>query len=188
VPDAPANVDDAVWPVSIAAGLVCFITLAAAGFFVKQRSREYLRERARRAAGKAASNQDGMLNVLPSHFLNLARLVEDHHKAAVVAQSTYVRAVARTYICLLIAFTAVTLATTVCRRNEIALTVLIWTDVFALSWVPLHFRTGENINRDWLSLWVRAELLRQFEFLYLLFPFPSAGGGYRVFVSVIYAV
>jgi hypothetical protein len=177
VPDSPINVDDAIWAPFLAAGLVCFITLAGARFFLWLRSREYVRERINRAAREAASNGDGMPGDLPSHLLNLAHLLEDDHRAAVVAQNTYARALLRTYICLLIAFTAVALAVTVCRRSEMARFVLVWVDVFALAWVPLHFRAGEKANRNWLSLRVRAELLRQYEFLYVLFPLPSSGGG-----------
>ena len=60
-----------------------------------------------------------------------------------------------------------------CRNCETVYLVLAYTDVFALVWAGWHFQNGKKAHRHWLKLRIRAELLRQYAFLNMLFPLQA---------------
>ena len=92
------------------------------------------------------------------------------HQAAITAQSAYQLAVVRATSSLIVAFCALVLSTTPLRQFEEAELLLAWLDAIAIGLVIFHFRRSRSANKRWIKSRVKAELLRQYGFIGLVFP------------------
>ena len=105
----------------------------------------------------------------------LSVFVDAMHEKANAIQTRYHNAVAGSAGCLAVAFFALTLGTLaqeggpLAKHHEIEHT-LIWIDVFAILFVLILFQRGQDANRGWIVARAGVELVRQYQFLDLVFP------------------
>jgi hypothetical protein len=110
----------------------------------------------------------------------LSPFVETAQKAANAAQTIYHNAVVRSAGCLMTAFIALVLGTLPEQdwpRISWPLTdlqaveyVLTWVDAIAVVFVVFLFLYARRVSRRWIVLRVGTELLRQYQFLNVVFP------------------
>ena len=113
---------------------------------------------------------------------SLATLLDRHHQAANSGQTSYHNAVVRSAGCLAVAFIALALGSL--HVSEAAHhaplgwddieTILSWTEVIALSSVLLLFLYGRRRNPQWIAARAGTELLRQHQFIAIVFPSAAA--------------
>jgi hypothetical protein len=116
----------------------------------------------------------------------LGALLRPLHQATNRAQTSYHNAVVRSAGCLFLAFLALTLGTLphgewpanllpaeILHRSE---PLLVWVDAIAIFSVLLLFWRGRAANERWIAARVHTELLRQFQFLNVLFPTATVHG------------
>jgi len=107
---------------------------------------------------------------------SLSPFLDKRHKAASATQTTYYNAVVRSAGCLVLAFLALAFST---LRPEdwpawlhwpsVEL-LLNWVDVVAILFVLILFLYGRTASRPWLADRAGTELLRQYQFLSVVFP------------------
>jgi hypothetical protein len=109
------------------------------------------------------------------HYKLFAPYINKQHKAANVAQARYYNAVVRSAGCLVLAFIALALGTfrpgDWARLDWEPLEILLnWIDVIAIVFVLILFLYGRIASRLWIADRAITELLRQYQFLSLVFP------------------
>jgi hypothetical protein len=114
----------------------------------------------------------------------LARFVDRTHQAAIAAQTRYYNAVVRSASGLVVAFIALVLGNsrednwpwmaTALVVHPLVEHVLMWVDAIAIILILILFLYAGSVNRRWLSARVGSELLRQYQFLELVFPSVSS--------------
>ena len=114
----------------------------------------------------------------------LARFLDKIHQAANAAQTRYHNAVVRSAGCLVVAFIALTLGTLpqedwqlidrLLVNDQRVEQVLTWLDAIAILFVLIVFLFAGNANRRWIAARVGTELLRQYQFLNVVFPRVSS--------------
>jgi hypothetical protein len=107
---------------------------------------------------------------------SLSPFLDKSHKHASVAQTKYYNAVVRSAGCLVLAFLSLAFGT---LRPEdwpawldwpFLELVLNWIDVIAILFVLILFLYGRRACRPWIAGRAGAELIRQYQFLSLVFP------------------
>jgi hypothetical protein len=114
----------------------------------------------------------------------LAQFLDKIHQAANAAQTRYHNAVVRSAGCLGVAFIALTLGTLqqgdwqsmdgLLVNHQPVEQVLTWFDAIATLFVLILFLYAGNANRRWIAARVGTELLRQYQFLNVVFPGGSS--------------
>jgi hypothetical protein len=114
----------------------------------------------------------------------LSSLIDKMHKAANAAQTTYHHAVVRSAGCLVLAFLAMVLGTISQQdwpRTSWPLTdyqaiehLLTWIDAITIVFVLVLFLYARSAGHRWIAARVGTELLRQHQFLNLIFPGANA--------------
>ena len=107
---------------------------------------------------------------------SLSPFLDKGHKAANAAQTKYYNAVVRSAGCLVLAFLALAFGT---LRPEdwpawldwpFLELVLNWVDVIAIIFVLILFLYGRRAGRPWIAGRTGTELIRQYQFLSVVFP------------------
>jgi|HubBroStandDraft_6_1064221.scaffolds.fasta_scaffold62809_2 hypothetical protein len=107
---------------------------------------------------------------------SLSPLVGKAHKVASNAQTRYYNAVVGSAACLVLAFVALALGTLratdllACFDWKSAELLLNYIDVMAMSGVLALFVYGHWVSPPWIASRAGAELLRQYQILYVVFP------------------
>ena len=107
---------------------------------------------------------------------SIAPLLDKVHRTANLAQTTYYNAVVRSAGCLVLAFVALAFGTL--RPDDWPGSVnwlpiewlLSWVDVIAILFVLALFYQGRRASRPWIAARANTELLRQYQFLNMVFP------------------
>jgi hypothetical protein len=113
----------------------------------------------------------------------LAPSVDTAHKTANAAQTTYHNAVVRSSSCLVVAFIALVPGTLpqqdwelerwLPANNQSVEHVLTWLDAIAIIFVLALFLYARKSGKRWIAARATAELLRQYQFLNVIFPGAS---------------
>ena len=101
---------------------------------------------------------------------SLGQLVATAHNEAIYAQNRYFSTVVRSAVCLFLALLALALTASPLRQCHPTAVVLAWLDALSISLVLGLFLQGHAANRQWITLRAGAELLRQYQFLTVVFP------------------
>lgn len=104
---------------------------------------------------------------------SLAPLLAKVHQRASAAQTTYHSAVISSAACLVVAFLALASTTLTLRLEGDFRSVQLFlncVDVIALLSVLGLFFYGRSVNRPWIAARASAELLRQYQYLAVVFP------------------
>ena len=114
----------------------------------------------------------------------LAPLLDKVHQVANKAQTRYHNAVVRSAGCLVVAFIALVLGTlreedwqlvgVLPVHHQLVEQVLTWIDAIAILLVLILFLYAGGANRRWIAARLGTELLRQYQFLNVVFPGVSA--------------
>jgi hypothetical protein len=107
---------------------------------------------------------------------SISPFFDEAHRKANLAQTTYYNAVVRSAGCLVLAFVALAFGTL--RPEDWPDRVewpriewlLSWVDVIAIFFVLVLFYQGRQASRPWITARANAELLRQNQFLNMVFP------------------
>lgn len=132
----------------------------------------------------ALARQFGISSGVPSaaedRRRTLSPLVKEVHGAAILAQTKYHNAVARSVGCLVAAFLALTLGTLPHQVWPFRLlppegmhawkALLTWVDLIAIASVLALFWWGRVTNERWIVARAYTELLRQLQFVSMVFP------------------
>ena len=116
------------------------------------------------------------LSIAEDRRKSLSSSLDKAHRAANAAQTNYYNAVVRSAACLVLAFLALAFGTL--RQEdwherldwESVELLLNWVDVIAIVFVLILFFYGHTACQIWITTRVHAELLRQFQFLCMVFP------------------
>ena len=111
---------------------------------------------------------------------SISPVFDEAHRKADLAQTTYYNAVVRSAGCLVLAFVALALGTL--RPEDWPDRVewphiewlLSWVDVIAILFVLVLFYQGRQASQPWIAARTSAELLRQNNFLNMVFPNVSS--------------
>lgn len=111
---------------------------------------------------------------------SISPFFDEAHRKANLAQTTYYNAVVRSAGCLVLAFVALAFGTL--RPEDWPDRVewphiewlLSWVDVIAIFFVLVLFYQGRQASQLWIAARVNAELLRQNQFLNMVFPNVSS--------------
>jgi hypothetical protein len=107
---------------------------------------------------------------------SVSPFLDKAHKAATAAQTTYYAAVVRSAGCLVVAFLSLALGTIrpadwpAWIDRPFLESVLSWIDAIAIMLVLILFLYGRMVCRPWIARRAGAELLRQYQFVSLVFP------------------
>jgi hypothetical protein len=102
----------------------------------------------------------------------LSTFVEVRHKVASTAQTKYYNAVVCSAGCLVLAFTALAFGplTEVAVKWRLAEEILNYIDLIAVYFTLVLFLYGQRAGRPWIAARTATELMRQFQFLDMVFP------------------
>jgi hypothetical protein len=188
------------WIVFAFGAAALMIFLAAPRIIARRRDSEYRRyEDASRSAIVAEFPLPSVAGGLTSPLERaLADLANAEHREAVLAQNEYQSALARSAACLLLASCA--LALTCASLDKLhSITVmrslmsveclhsihlgLAGIDAISIALLIILYWHAHRASRRWIALRIRAELLRQFRFLMVVFPQAVGQDGARDITS-----
>jgi hypothetical protein len=116
---------------------------------------------------------------------SLSPFVDKAHRAANATQTAYHNAVVRSAGCLALAFLALAAGTLHPQAWPLMATssaippelLLSWLDTISLFFVLILYIYGRKVCYPWIASRTGAELLRQYQMLYVIFPSALSGSG-----------
>lgn len=168
----------------VALGATLLAMLAAIAFTTRRRSRDYRRfeDRSREELGRKFPIPSIAQSAAEERRNALSQPVNKVHQSANQSQTRYHHAVVGSAACIAVAFVALVLGSlpeevwqAMPVRHSDVERVLTWIDAIAIITVLILFYVGGWANRQWLRARAGTELLRQYQFLSVVFPIPGLG-------------